>query len=102
MTWCKIGVDFVSLVYQYRWLTPLMLYYVMLNARLALKPKDEQSPRDFYFFIQINLSVLLQKCRKVPDFLWGVKFSGKMCFGSIETHIIPFAVAAGQRYLLQK
>lgn len=43
----------------------------MLNARLALKPKDEQSPRDFYFFIQINLSVLLQKCRKVPDFLWG-------------------------------
>lgn len=83
----------------------------MLNARhtnnsmlvLALKPKDEQSPTDFYFFIQINLSVLLQKCRKVPDFLLGgVKFSGKTCFSSIETHIIPFAVAAGQRYLLQK
>lgn len=59
----------------------------MLNARhtnnsmlvLALKPKDAQSPTDFYFFIQINLSVLLQKCRKVPDFLWGggEKFSGK-------------------------
>lgn len=84
----------------------------MLNARhtnnsmlvLALKPKDEQSPTDFYFFIQINLSVLLQKCRKVPDFLLGggVKFSGKTCFSSIEMHIIPFAVAAGQRYLLQK